>query len=188
MQKFILLGLIILTQSLLANPKGYSVETIATPKDAYFHIAGLDIDKQGRVYCATRYGDVWILDKGEWIQFAKGLQEPCGLVVDDDGSVVVTQKPEMTRLVDSDQDGVADLYLKLSHEWEFHNNYHEFNFGGVKDNEGNFIGALNLAAGPKVPGLKLSAMSTEGGYRGWAYKVSPEGEFTPHCLRFTISS
>ena len=179
MQKFIFLGLIILTQFLLANPKGYSVETIATPKDAYFHIAGLDIDEQGRVYCATRYGDVWILDKGKWIQFAKGLQEPCGLVVDDDGSVVVTQKPEMTRLVDSDKDGVADLYLKLSHEWEFHNNYHEFNFGGVKDNEGNFIGALNLAAGPKVPGLKLSAMSTEGGYRGWAYKVSPEGEFTP---------
>ena len=70
MQKFIFLGLIILTQFLLANPKGYSVETIATPKDAYFHIAGLDIDKQGRVYCATRYGDVWILDKGEWIQFA----------------------------------------------------------------------------------------------------------------------
>ena len=113
MNKIIFTGLIMLTQILLANPKGYSIETIATPQDVYFHIAGLDIDKQGRVYCATRYGDVWILDKGKWTQFARGLQEPCGLVIDDDGSVVVTQKPEITRLVDADQDGVAELYETL---------------------------------------------------------------------------
>ena len=85
----------------------------------------------------------------------------------------------MTRLVDKNNDGLADLYLNITNEFEFHNNYHEFNFGGVIDKDGNYVGTLNLAAGRDVKGLKLSAMSTEGGYRGWAYRVSPEGKFTP---------
>ena len=179
MKQLIIILLITACYAFGANPEGYKIETVTTPQDVRFHIAGLDIDKSGKIYCATRFGDVWILENGKWTRFAKGLQEPCGLVVDKDGSVIVTQKPEMTRLVDSDKDGVADLYLNLANAWEFHNNYHEFNFGGVIDNDGNYIGTLNLAAGPKVPGLKLSAMSTEGGYRGWAYRVSTEGKFTP---------
>ncbi|MCM8537535.1 MAG: hypothetical protein NE334_16460 [Lentisphaeraceae bacterium] len=162
-----------------ATPEGYRIETIETPQNVFFHIAGLDITKDGSIYCCTRYGDVWILKKGVWSKFASGLQEPCGLVVDKDGSVIVTQKAEMTKLVDSDKDGQADLFLNLTNAFEFHNNYHEFNFGGVIDNDGNYIGTLNLAAGRNVPGLRISTMATEGGYRGWAYKVSPSGKFTP---------
>jgi hypothetical protein len=162
-----------------ATPDGYKIETIETPADVYFHVTGLDVASDGSVYCATRFGDVWLLKNGQWQRFADGLQEPCGLVIDEDGSVIVTQKVEMTRLVDKNKDGVADIYLNLSNEFEFHNNYHEFNFGGVIDKEGNYVGTLNLAAGRDVKGLKLSAMSTEGGYRGWAYRVSPQGKFTP---------
>ena len=170
--------IVISWSSFAASPDAYSIETIETPKDVLFHVTGLDITEDGRVYCCTRYGDVWVLAQGKWTRFATGLHEPCGLMVDQDGSVIVTQKPEMTKLIDNDNDGVADLYLNLSHAWEFHNNYHEFNFGGIRDNSGNYVGTLNLAAGRNVAGLKLSAMSTEGGYRGWAYKVSPEGKFT----------
>lgn len=162
-----------------ATPEGYKIETIKTPADVYFHVTGLDVAKDGSVYCATRFGDVWVLKNDKWRRFADGLQEPCGLVIDKDGSVIVTQKVEMTRLVDKNNDGVADLYLNLSNEFEFHNNYHEFNFGGVIDKEGNYVGTLNLAAGRDAKGLKLSAMSNEGGYRGWAYRVSPQGKFTP---------
>ena len=85
----------------------------------------------------------------------------------------------MTRLVDQDKDGKADLFLNLTNAFAFHNNYHEFNFGGVIDNDGNYMGTLNLAAGRNVPGLRISTMATEGGYRGWAYKVSSSGEFMP---------
>jgi hypothetical protein len=168
-----------LSLNTFANPKGYSVETIATPPKVLFHITGLDTDKDGNMYCATRYGDVWIYKNKKWLKFAEGLHEPCGLLVDDDGSLVVTQKPEMTRLIDSNKDGKADLYLPLSREFKFHNNYHEFNFGGVKDDDGNYIGTLGTAAGPTAKGLKLSAMASLGNWRGWAYKVSPEGKFTP---------
>jgi hypothetical protein len=162
-----------------ASPEGYRIETIETPKDVFFHVAGMDITNDGAVYCCTRYGDVWVLKNNVWTKFTSGLQEPCGLVVDKDGSVIVTQKAEMTRLVDRDKDGTADLFLNLTNAFEFHNNYHEFNFGGVIDNDGNYIGTLNLAAGRDVSGLRISTMATEGGYRGWAYKVSPSGEFTP---------
>ena len=162
-----------------ATPEGYKIDTIKTPADVYFHVTGLDVAKDGSVYCATRFGDVWVLKNEKWQRFADGLQEPCGLVIDKDGSVIVTQKVEMTRLVDKNKDGIADLYLNLSNDFEFHNNYHEFNFGGVIDKDGNYVGTLNLAAGRDVKGLKLSAMSNEGGYRGWAYRVSPQGKFTP---------
>ena len=168
-----------LSVTVSAAPKGYEIQTIETPPNVLFHVTGLDTDKDGNMYIATRYGDVWIYKNEKWHKFAEGLHEPCGLVLDDDGSIVVTQKPEMTRLVDSNKDGKADLYLPLTREFKFHNNYHEFNFGGIKDNDGNFIGTLNTAAGPTAKGLKLSAMASQGNWRGWAYKVSPEGKFTP---------
>jgi hypothetical protein len=161
------------------TPQGYSIQTVETPKNVLFHVTGLDTDKDGNMYCATRYGDVWIYKKNLWTKFAEGLHDPCGLVVNEDGSVVVTQKPEMTHLIDSNNDGKADLYLPLTREFKFHNNYHEFHFGGVKDNDGNYIATLNTAAGPTAKGLKISAMASEGDYRGWAYKVTPEGKFTP---------
>ena len=176
--KTLLIGLSTMTAVSAVNPEGYDIKRIETPAGVRFHVTGLDVDKDGNVYCATRYGDVWVLKAGKWIHFAEGLHEPCGLSVDKDGSVVVTQKPEMTRLVDVNKDGVADEYIKLTSAFEFHNNYHEFNYGGFTDNEGNYVGALNLAHGD-AKALKLSTMVSSGGYRGWAYKVTPEGKFIP---------
>jgi len=161
-----------------ANPKGYHITTIETPKDTLFHVTGLDISKDSTVYCATRYGDVWTYTDNTWTLFARGLHEPCGLLIDSDGSVVVAQKPELTRLVDHNKDGYADEYILMSSAWEFHNNYHEFNFGVLKDKLGNYIGTLNLAHNDPEA-LKLSTMVSRGGYRGWAYKVTPQGEYIP---------
>lgn len=179
-QNALILILLSFTQLVFANPKGYSISTIETPKDTLFHVTGLDIAKDGTVYCATRYGDVWSLKDNQWTQFAKGLHEPCGVLVDSDGTLVVAQKPELTRLIDSDNNGIADQYIMINGDWEFHDNYHEFNFGVVKDNQGNYVGTLNLAHGDKEA-LKLSTMVSRGGYRGWAYKVTPKGEFIPYA-------
>lgn len=159
-------------------PKGYEIQTIETPKDVRFHATGLDTNKQGHVYVATRFGDVWTYQNDTWTKFADGLHEPTGLMCDDDGSIIVGQKPELTRLVDVDNDGVADDYIRIADGWEFHDNYHEFNFAPVKDKAGNYYGTLNLGHG--VPdALSLGAMDSAGGYRGWAYKVSKDGKFSP---------
>ena len=55
-------------------------------------MTGLDVAPDGSVYCATRFGDVWVIKNSQWKRFANGLHEPCGLVIDKDGSVIVTQK------------------------------------------------------------------------------------------------
>ena len=174
----LILALSALTTIQAATPEGYNIETIATPPSVRFHVTGLDVAKDGTVYCATRFGDVWSLKNNTWTHFAQGLHEPCGLLVDDDGSIVVTQKPELTRLVDLNKDDKADEYIKISSAFEFHNNYHEFHYGGLKDNDGNYVGTLNLAHGDNKA-LKLSTMVSQGGYRGWAYKVTPQGKFIP---------
>lgn len=151
------------------KPDGYSIQTIATPADVRMHITGMDTDKDGVLYAATRFGDVWTLKQGTWSKFATGLHEPTGLLVDDDGTILIAHKPQLTRLVDIDSDGVANDYIHVASGWEFHNDYHEFNFGPVKDKKGNLHGTLNLGF-----------QGGWGGYRGFAYMVSPEGEFTPY--------
>ncbi|WAJ72431.1 DUF7133 domain-containing protein [Catenovulum adriaticum] len=161
-------------------PDGYSVETIQTPKDVLFHVTGLDTADNGDVYVVTRLGEVWKLANKQWSKFADGLHEPTGLLIDDDGSVIIAQKPELTRLLDVNQDGTADEYIKIADDWTFHDNYHEFNFGPVKDKQGNYYGTLNLSHGaPKS--FSMGTMGSAGGYRGWAYKVTPQGEFSPYA-------
>jgi hypothetical protein len=162
------------------KPDGYSIETIETPKDVRFHATGLDSTKDGVVYIATRFGDVWRYDNEQWFKFGEGLHEPTGLLVDDDGSILVAQKPELTRLKDTNNDGVADEYEHVVGDWDFHDNYHEYTFGPVKDKQGNYYGTLNLSHGN--PGaFSLGAMGSAGGYRGFAFKVDKAGEFQPYA-------
>ncbi|GGD11133.1 DUF7133 domain-containing protein [Aquisalinus flavus] len=170
-------------------PDGYRLEAIALPADVPFHATGLDINEAGAVAVATRLGDVWILDAdaaagtpqpGDWQLFAEGLNEPTGLMWEDDGTILVGQKSELTRLVDKDGDGVADDYLNLASDWDFHDNYHEYNFAPVRDGDGNLVGTLNL--GHNVPGGyswgERPVMVSAGGHRGWAYRITPDGDFS----------
>lgn len=163
-------------------PEGYKKTTITLPKGIQFHVTGLDVGKDGTVYCATRIGEVWRLKGDDWLKIAESLHEPTGLLCEDDGSLVVAHKPELTRLVDTDGDEIIDEFVRISSGWEFHDNYHEFNFGPVKDKDGNYYGTLNLSHGA-AGSLNLggSAMGSSGGFRGWAYKVTPDGEFIPYA-------
>lgn len=160
------------------KPDGYRIVTIATPKDVRFHATGLDSDPDGVLYVATRFGDVWRYENETWRQFAEGLHEPTGLLIDDDGTIVIAQKPELTRLIDTDGDGVADEYRLFAGDWDFHDNYHEYTFGPTKDKKGNYYGTLNLSHG-NPEAFSLGTMGSAGGHRGFAFKVSKEGEYQP---------
>lgn len=161
-------------------PDGYRIETIKTPNDVRFHVTGMDSNQQGTLFVATRFGDVWRYKNEQWLKVAEGLHEPTGLLCDDDGSLVVGHKPELTRLIDDNGDGITDRYINMASQWDFHDNYHEFNFAPVKDKAGNYYGTLNLGHG--VPdSLSIGAMDTAGGYRGWAYQVNNKGKFVPYA-------
>lgn len=162
------------------KPDGYKIVTIETPKDVRFHATGLDTDKNGVVYVATRFGEVWKYEKDQWSKFAEGFHEPTGLLLDDDGSVLVAQKPEYTKLLDTNSDGVADEYQYFAGGWDFHDNYHEFTFGPTKDHQGNYYGTLNLSHNNPMA-FSLGAMGSNGGNRGFAFKVSKDGEYQPYA-------
>ncbi|MEI8619164.1 hypothetical protein P4S63_25285 [Pseudoalteromonas sp. B193] len=162
------------------NLMGIKIITVETPKDVRFHVTGLDSDSAGVIWVATRFGEVWYLKQGQWSKFAEGLHEPTGLMVDDDGSILVAQKPELTRLIDTNNDNKADAYIPVANDWEFHDNYHEFTFGPVKDNAGNLFGTLNLSHN-NPDAFTMGAMGSAGGNRGFAFKVDENGRYSPYA-------
>ncbi len=101
-------------------------------------VGGMDFLPDGRLAISTwdTVGAVYILGNlsGPGAvtvrKFAEGLGEPLGLKVLN-GAIYVTQKQEVTKLVDLDADGVADEYTAIAHGWPASFNYHEFSFNLV---------------------------------------------------------
>ena len=57
-------------------------------------------------------------------RFATGLSEPLGLKVVDE-EIYVCQKQELTKLIDSDNDGRCDEFLCVSNAWDVSSNFHD---------------------------------------------------------------
>lgn len=101
-------------------------------------VGGLDFLPDGRLAVCTwdATGAVYLLDHLDnpsavtVHRFAEGLGEPLGLKVID-GVIHVTQKQEVTKLVDLDGDDVADDYQAVAHGWPSSFNYHEFSLNLV---------------------------------------------------------
>jgi hypothetical protein len=129
-------------------PNGYSVRTIQTPPEVFLGIGGLEFCPQGDLFLCTREGEVWkyILEGEKWSLFADGLHEALGIWIDPkNGEIYVIHRPEITKLIDSDDDGRADLYETVNAGWGVTDNYHEYAFGLVRDRRGNFYGTLNTS-------------------------------------------
>lgn len=162
----------------------YRLTEIPTPPGVSIEGGGMDFLPDGRLAVGTRRGFVYLVENPgsddpqqvRFRRFASGLHEALGLKVVD-GGVVVVNKGELTRLIDTDDDGVADRFENLSNEWGLTGNYHEYAYGLDADREGNLYVALN-ASFPK--GGPASAAP----YRGWVVRVTPDGEFEPFCHGF----
>ena len=126
----------------------YDFESITIPEDVDPQIGGMDLNAEGQLVACFHRGEVMIYDSPtkEWSLFASGLQEPLGILVEEEGTVLVVQRGELTRLHDEDQDGTADYYEAVSTDWGLSGNYHEFAFGPVKDSQGNIYVSLGTAS------------------------------------------
>ncbi len=173
-------------------PPGYSLKTWNSPKDIYglpqlFESTGIDIAKDGTIVVSTRTAGIWRIRDGQWSLFAEGTFESLGVVIEDDkgDQIVISQKPELTRITDTDGDGRADHFEVVCDDFGIHGNYHEYMHGPVRDAEGNYYFNLNLAHAPRnkrASWLGGSAcMGSMGGYRGWAMKVTPDNEMIPYA-------
>lgn len=159
-------------------PAGYRVRTIELPRDVNFGVAGLAVSASGDVFAGTRFGDVWRYHNGRWNLFADGLHEIAGIRIDRaSGEILVSQKPELTRLVDADNDGDADLYDTVCDDWGFTGNYHEFAFGPVRASNGDLFGTLNLSHGPGAS-VGGSIMTVGAPGRGTCYRVTGDGRYS----------
>jgi len=175
----------------LELPAGYSMESWQSPKDIYgraqlFEPTGIGVAKDGTIVVATRTAGIWRIRDNKWTLFAEGTYECLGVWIEDDKGdrVVVMQKPELTRITDSNGDGRADQFETVCDDYGFHGNYHEYAHGPVRDAEGNYYFTLNLSHGgsPRVSWRAGGPyMGSMGGYRGWACRVTAAGKFEPYA-------
>lgn len=171
----------------------YSVESIQLPEGLTAEVGAIDFLPDGRLVACFLRGEVMIYNPKtkDWKLFAEGLQEPLGILPVNASEFIVMQRPELTRIKDTDGDGQADLYETLTDDFGITGNYHEFNYGPVKDKDGNLFIGLNAASSgggilEEVRGiLDTTTMGHKGQmfsavpYRGWMMKLTPEGELLP---------
>ena len=132
-----------------AMEEHFRVTDLKAPAVVDPQVGAIAVLSDGRVAVAFHRGEVAIYDpqKDGWSIFAEGLHEPLGLLEESDGSLLVMQRPELTRLKDSNGDGAADVFETVWDGFGMTGNYHEFAFGPVRSRDGKLYVALNLASG-----------------------------------------
>ncbi|WP_228713670.1 plastocyanin/azurin family copper-binding protein [Arundinibacter roseus] len=155
----------------------YRIITMPIPENIEMEIGGLSVLPDGRLAASTRRGEVWMIGnpymKGNgrptFKRFAHGLHEPLGLLYRGD-HFLITQRGEVTKLVDTDQDGVADVYDSFA-RWPLSGNYHQYSYGPVPLPDGEMIVTLNLDW--------IGRGASQSKWRGWMLKLDSQGKLTP---------
>jgi len=184
---------------------GYRIENVTLPVELRGGITGVAFTPTNTLVVTTRYGEIWMRRaEGTWHRFARGLNEPMGLVAESDRVVYVAHRPELLRAADTDGDGQAETFDALGGQWGISHNYHAFFFGLRRDRAGNFYGAVSLessAANPDLPRSNTPPLARRGerrpevilqptGHRseipwsGWAVRITAEGKFEPLASGF----
>ncbi|WP_018618606.1 plastocyanin/azurin family copper-binding protein [Spirosoma luteum] len=156
----------------------YRIITLPIPENIKLEVGGLAPLPDGRLAVCTRRGDVWLVSnpymEGSRVptykKFASGLHEPLGLMWHPKGYFLCTQRGEVTKLVDTDGDDVADEYSSF-YKWPLSGNYHEYSYGPLLLPDGDMVITLNL--GWIGYGASLAK------WRGWMLKLNDKGEMTP---------
>jgi hypothetical protein len=165
----------------------YTVDYLQPPPGAQVEVGGMDFLPDGRLALSTRRGQVWIVDDplakdpkdAQFHLFAEGLQEGLGLRVVE-GEICVVQRAELSRLRDTDHDGVCDTIETICNSWGVSGNYHEFAYGLPVDKDGNFYVSLNLGfTEPKWWHGRSLAPN-----RGWIVQISKSGALKPFAFGF----
>ena len=137
--KKVLLTLFVFTAATFAQaPKEsdyYTITDIPIPKGITFEVSGIEVLPGKKIAASSRHGDIYIIENAydndttndKWTLFATGLHEPIGISYYK-GWLWCAQRPEVTRMKDTDGDGRADVFECVSDNWGINGNYHEYNF------------------------------------------------------------
>jgi azurin len=153
----------------------YALKTVAIPDNVKLEVGGIAVMPDGRIAASTRRGEIWIIQNAygngqpHFTRFASGLHEVLGLAYRD-GAFYCTQRGELTKIEDKNNDGIADSYTPIT-LFELSGNYHEYAYGPVFDKNGDMYVTLNVAWVGYGDGL--------GKWHGWLIKVKPDGTQEP---------
>ena len=150
---------------------------LPVPEGIILEVSGILPVAGQRLLVTTRRGEVWWIDgaydaepKPRYTLFAQGLHEPLGIIAAPSGGYYVAQRQELTRLVDTNSDGRADVFQTVA-KLPISGSYHEYAFGPVLAPNGNLRVTLNVAFG--------GSTQAPVPWRGWMVEITPDGQLTP---------
>jgi len=157
----------------------YRIITMPIPQNIQMEVGGMAVLPDGRLATSTRRGEVWMIGnpymKGDgqptFHRFASGLHEPLGLFYRGK-DILLSQRGEVTRLVDTNNDGVADVYDSFA-RWPLSGNYHQYSYGPIPMPNGEMLVTLNLDW--------VGRGASQSKWRGWMLKLGEDGSLTPYA-------
>lgn len=157
----------------------YPLVSLPIPEGIVLEAGALEMLPDGKLAVSTRRGEIYLVTNPhsddpakppKFERFAHGLHEVLGLAYRD-GWIYATQRGELSRLKDTNDDGRADLYETVSAFWEINGDYHEYAFSSKFDRDGNLWVALCLTG----------SFTSESKFRGWCFRITPDGKATATC-------
>lgn len=126
----------------------YKIIDVPIPKNIILEVGGLAMTDDNKLRVSTRKGEVWLIDnplskKASYSLYANGLHEALGLAYTNNG-FYLSQRGELTRLEDKNNDGKADVFKSIF-SWSLSGNYHEYSYEPKIKSNGNLIASLNLS-------------------------------------------
>ncbi len=155
----------------------FKIMRVPAPEGVILEVGGLCTLPNGDLGVTTRRGDVFIVENPTsqrpfFRKFASGMHEVLGLAYKD-GALYCAQRGELTKLVDSDMDGKADIYETV-YAWPITGNYHEYSYGPKLAPDGSFFVTLNCTCPPAWWHMQSNAP-----WRGWALHIQENGTMEP---------
>ena len=160
----------------------FKIMKVPAPEGTILEVGGLCTLPNGTLAVTTRRGDIFMVENptGQhpfFRKFASGLHEVLGAAWKD-GALYVVQRGELTKLVDTNMDGKADVFETI-YAWPLSGNYHEYSFGPKIARDGSFFVTLNLGFPPDWWHPKSFVP-----WRGWALNIKEDGTVTPWAAGF----
>ena len=154
----------------------YAIRSYEVPPGVELEATSFQRMPDGKLAVASRRGEIWMIEDPlgddfsakKFKRFAHGLHEPIGMDYRD-GWLYVTQRPDVSRLKDTDGDGQADEFEVVADGWQITGDYHEYAFGSKFDKEGNIWVVLCLTG----------SFGSDTLYRGWAVRATADGKTIP---------
>ncbi|WP_316784611.1 c-type cytochrome [Pedobacter frigiditerrae] len=161
----------------------FKINKIRVPEGPILEVGGLVTLPNGDLGVSTRRGEVYIVENPTSLRpyfrkFATGLHEILGIAYKN-GAIYVAQRGELTKLVDKNMDGKADVYETI-YAWPLSGHYHEYSFGPKLAADGTFLVTANVAFGDEEWWRGESRVPM----RGWAMNITEDGKMTPFAAGF----